>query len=78
MASRKRKAHPQLIAIELMLVAGFAITAYLVAGHLGGHSRIPLFLAGMTVDRALILILRHRNKPVRIQSPLTRKPASRR
>jgi hypothetical protein len=71
MASRgKRKAHPQLIAIEVILVAAFVTGAYFLAAHFGEHAPIVLFLAGAAADRALTLILRHRNK--RLLPPMPR------
>lgn len=79
----KRKAHPQLIAIEVILVAAFAAGAYFLAAHFGGHTRVPLFLAGAAADRVLILILRHRNKRLlppmpRVTTQPKRRPAARR
>lgn len=78
MATRKRKVYPQFVALELILVAALGAGAYYLAGYLGHGARFPVFLAGMVADRLLIIVLRHRNKPIRFQAPLTRRPAPRR
>lgn len=80
---RKRKAHPQLIAIEAILVALFAAAAYLTAAHFSGRSALPVFLAGAAADRALILVLRHANRRLlprmpRVATQQRRAPARRR
>lgn len=83
MASRgKRKVHPQLIAIELILLAAFGLGAYFLAEKISG-SPVPVFMAGAAFDRALILVLRHRNKRLlppmpRITTQPKRRPAARR
>jgi len=75
--AKRRKVYPQLVAIELILLAAFGTGAYLLAEHFSTRSALPVFLAGAALDRALILVLRHRNKPVRLQMPVTRKAAGR-
>lgn len=81
MASRgKRKAYPQLIAIEVILVAAFGLGAYFLASRFGGASEVAVFFAGAAFDRVLILVLRHRNKRFlpRITTQPRRAPARRR
>lgn len=67
----KRKVHPQLIVLELILLAAFAAGAYFLAEHLAHGAMLPVFLAGAAADRALILVLRHRNKRLLPQMPVT-------
>lgn len=63
-AAKRRKAYPQLIAIELILVAAGALAAWYLLPLAGVPHSIAMFAAGIAADRALILLLRHRNKPL--------------
>lgn len=70
----RRKVYPRFVALEIILVAAFAIASYLIAEHVA-HAALAVFLAGAASDRVLILVLRHRNKPLLPKITVSRKPA---
>jgi hypothetical protein len=75
----RRKVYPQIIAIELIIIAAAAVAIYYLAPDVGVPHAAAMFVAGMGADRCLILVLRHRNKKLHWKSPITitRKPARR-
>ena len=83
MPSRK-KVYPQVIVLEVMLIAACAAGVYYLAGKAGAPHAVAAFCAGAGLDRALTMLLRHRNKrllprmPVTVTRTTKRKPATRR
>jgi hypothetical protein len=80
MSARKRKkVYPQVIAIELILIAAAAVLTWFLLPLAGASHGVALFAAGAATDRALILVLRHRNKRLLPAMPITvkRTPAPR-
>lgn len=82
MAKRKR-VYPQVVVIELIIIAAGALAVYFLAPLTGAPHTVATFLAGMATDRTLILVLRHRNKRLlprmpRVTTQPARKPARRR
>ena len=71
MTARRRKAYPQLVAIELILVAAAGLLAWYLFPLVGVPHSAAMFAAGVVADRALTLLLRHRNKPLGIRLPVS-------
>jgi hypothetical protein len=68
--TRRRKVHPQFLALEVAVVVLAGVAACLLLPHLGAGRA-----AGMAADRALIIVLRHAGNPRRRRKPAGRKTA---
>lgn len=86
-ARGRKKVAPQIVAIELIIIAAAALAIYFLVPLSGAPQNLAEFLAGMGADRLLILVLRHGKKKgprKRIggititRQPVQRKPAGRR
>lgn len=62
MTAKRKKAYPQLIAIELILVALAGLAVWYLLPMAGTPHSVALIAAGVAADRTLIMLLRHRNK----------------
>lgn len=70
-AVKRKKVYPQLIVIELILVGIAGAAAYYLLPKAGVPHSAALIFTGAAADRALTMVLRHRNKPLLPKFPVT-------